>query len=320
MQSLISYHESFMDESDCMGAKSGAMMHFRFLKKFYLVVSLLCISMICMAGPAPVPPLPTPLPPDIAMIQKRGVLRVAFFHLNMPPFFMRDAKGNWSGIDIDLANMIAQQLNVKLQILTANDYDSIVNMVYTGQADMGMGLLGMTPERELKISFTTPYYSFHRHMLVNRLLSAQYHWNSWDVVNQMETANKPIKVGALGDGAIIKNIPEIFPNAIPVPYNDLNVAMQDVVAGKIFAVINASPVEAQDFLNNNPRAPIMAEDVEIPNRQDLISIALPWQYFSLRIWLNAYIAYLQSNNIENQLFSKYLPTSTVEINHAPEFY
>ena len=100
-------------------------------------------------------------PPDIAHIKKKGTLVVAFYNGNVPPFFYHDSKNQWTGIDIDLAKMIAEQLGVKLVVKPSNTYDGIVDMVARRQADIGMGLLGITPQRALKVRFSNRYYAFN---------------------------------------------------------------------------------------------------------------------------------------------------------------
>jgi ABC-type amino acid transport substrate-binding protein len=267
-----------------------------------LVLSLCLLQNSWASTP---PSLPQILPPDIALIKQRGELRVAFFKGGAPPFFMQDARGQWSGIEIELAQMIAQQLQVKLVIVPANTFNSIVDLVANGQADIGMGLLNITPERQLRISFTDPYYIFYPHFLVNRLQAAQRGWPLWNVIAEMQATQKSFKLGVLAGGASEELLKDKFPKAQMVSYPSVKAAMDDVVAGKIFAALSNTPLQAAVYLKENAQASLVAEDAEVRAVTYIIGAALPWQYFYLRPWLNIYFDYLQQNGIETQLFEKY---------------
>jgi len=245
------------------------------------------------------------LPSDIMAIKKKGVLTVAFYHYDIPPFFMHDNKGNWVGIEVDLAQKIADLLGVKLVIVPAPSFDAITIMVAEHKADMGMGLVGITPERALYVSFTNPYYRFHPHLLVNRVLAAKEGWNPWNVLAKMETSEKPLKIGVLKASGNIEVVQENFPNAEIVPYDNIIDAMHDVIRQKLFAAVGNSPLQVRAFLKAHPGAVIQLSDVEIPSHTDLIAIALPWNSYHLREWLNNYLNYLLANNVQIQLLAKY---------------
>ena len=88
-------------------------------------------------------------------------------------------------------------------------------------------------------------------------------------------------------------------------YQDRDQSFWDVANNKIFASVGASPVSVQDFLNHNPKAALHAQDVEVPQIQDLLGVAIPWQSFHFRAWLNIYIEYLKQNGVREQMEKKY---------------
>ena len=244
-------------------------------------------------------------PPDITAIQKRGVLKVAFYQYGVPPFFMRDASGVWYGIEVDLAQKIASQLGVKLLIVATPTFDGIINLVARDEVDMGMGLVGITPSRALRVSFTNPYYRFHPHLLVNRVLAAKEGWSTWNILDGMKHTHTVLKIGTLGYSGNIETVQETFPSAEIVPYADITDAMHDVIKEKLFAAVGDSPLQVQAFLHDHPDAVLQLSDVEIPERTDLIAIAVSWKSLHLREWLNNYFSYLQANNAQDQLLQQY---------------
>lgn len=245
------------------------------------------------------------LPPDIAAIKARGILRVGIFKADAPPLAMHDSNGKWIGIEIDLATMIAQQLGVKLEIIPAPTYDSMVDMVASGQLDLATEL-AFLPQRGLRVAFTHPYYSFNPHLLVNRLQAAKNGWSKPDDIIQALTTNpQPMSIGVLEGTAGVQLIENTFPNAKIVLYPTVPAALQDVTTGKIFAALGTSPAEVQDYLQNNPRASLLSADIQIPNASFLIGMALPWQYYHFRELLNSYFSYLNQNGVLEEIFQKY---------------
>lgn len=60
------------------------------------------------------------------------------------------------GIDIDIAQAIADKLNRKL-VIEDMEFDSIITAVQGGKADIGVSGMTVTEERKKNIDFTTPY-------------------------------------------------------------------------------------------------------------------------------------------------------------------
>lgn len=73
-----------------------------------------------------------------------------------PPFETIDDKGNIIGFDIDVANEIAKELGVKLEIKQMA-FDTIITAVQSGQVDFGMSGFSVTDDRKAKVEMSTPY-------------------------------------------------------------------------------------------------------------------------------------------------------------------
>lgn len=119
------------------------------------------IGAACAAGAAAMPLSASATP--LARVLERGVLRVGLYH-DMPPFHV-DGKG----IDVDLAQALAESLNVKLALLPFHADDSmnddLRNMVWRGHY-LGYGpadvLLHVPVDRPLmeaspQVSIFAPY-------------------------------------------------------------------------------------------------------------------------------------------------------------------
>ena len=72
-----------------------------------------------------------------------------------PPYEFIE-NGEISGIDVDIANAVAEKLGMKLEI-EDTEFDSIVTGVQSGKYDMGMAGMSVTPERLKNVNFSTSY-------------------------------------------------------------------------------------------------------------------------------------------------------------------
>lgn len=75
---------------------------------------------------------------------------------DFPPYESIGDDGSYVGIDIEIAQAIADKLGKEL-VVENMDFDSIINSVSTGKADMGMAGLTVTDERLQSVDFSTSY-------------------------------------------------------------------------------------------------------------------------------------------------------------------
>jgi polar amino acid transport system substrate-binding protein len=91
----------------------------------------------------------------LAEIISRGVVRVIVFG-DVPPFGSVNAARQLEGFDIDLANLIAQSLGVRLELVQATAANRIPYLL-TDRADMNVAAMSVTAERARQIMFSAPY-------------------------------------------------------------------------------------------------------------------------------------------------------------------
>lgn len=76
--------------------------------------------------------------------------------VDSPPFGSIDADGNPQGFDIDLAKLMAEQLDVELEMVPMTSVNRIPFLL-TGKVDVQVNLFGATPQRARQVAFTSPY-------------------------------------------------------------------------------------------------------------------------------------------------------------------
>ncbi|MGX5667988.1 transporter substrate-binding domain-containing protein [Rhizobium daejeonense] len=111
-------------------------------------------------------------------IRARGVLRIPAI-LNEVPYFNKDPRtGEWQGFVIDMANDVAKNLNVKLEVVESSWANAILD-VQSGKVDMAFAVTA-TPVRAMSVSFSDPTY-FNSFVLVSA--KEELNNKSWTELN-----------------------------------------------------------------------------------------------------------------------------------------
>jgi len=100
--------------------------------------------------------LPIPLLAQTALerVRKSGELRVGT-DATYPPFETAEG-GQYTGFDIDLANAIAREMNVRA-VFTNSGFDGIFPALQNGTFDIVISAVTITPERSATMLFSDPY-------------------------------------------------------------------------------------------------------------------------------------------------------------------
>lgn len=84
-----------------------------------------------------------------------GKIRVGIL-LDVPPWGMNDAEGKPSGLDVEVAELLAHDLSVDLQIVPVTGTNRIPNLL-SDQTDIIIAAMGASSERAQQIMFSQPY-------------------------------------------------------------------------------------------------------------------------------------------------------------------
>ena len=113
-----------------------------------LIAGLLAVALAATFG--------TPAKADaFEEVIKKGTVRIAT-PLDVPPFGSQNAQREPEGFDVDLANMVAKALGVKLEMQQVTGANRIPFLL-TNKVDVVISVMGLTPERAKQVMFTAPY-------------------------------------------------------------------------------------------------------------------------------------------------------------------
>ena len=99
--------------------------------------------------------LNTALADKLQDILSKGVVRIGV-PLDVPPFGSQNVNRVAEGFDVDMADMVAKALGVKLELTQITGANRLPFLL-TDKVDVVISVMGATPERAKQIMFTAPY-------------------------------------------------------------------------------------------------------------------------------------------------------------------
>ncbi len=75
-----------------------------------------------------------------------------------PPFAMKDAQGEWSGIGIELWKQIAAKMKRPYRFVEADSVASLLDRLEAGEFEIAVAAITVTPAHEQRVDFSWPYF------------------------------------------------------------------------------------------------------------------------------------------------------------------
>ena len=224
-------------------------------------------------------------------IQSRGTLNVTT-SLLYPPEFYKDSSGKPVGYDIDVLNMVAKDLTVKLNIIDVPDNAANIANVQSGKADMVSAGLVNTPKRALVMNFTKGYVPYTQILMVT----------TSGGINSVVDLNKAGKtITALTASTAFFRAQLLFPKATVTPLAQ-DEALLSVATGKADACL-VEDYLAKPFIAQHSNVKLMNNGQGVATEFGCWGV-LAGDYLWWR-WLDNWISY----NIDNaQLPAMYTNT------------
>lgn len=264
-----------------------------FLLKMIWITALGSPSLISSANESP---------PDLGRIQARGTLKIALPAEDVPPFFFVDDSGKLRGIDVDIAQDIAQRLKVTLVIdRQSKNFDEVVENIRSKRNDLAVSKLSRTLNRAQKVSFSNTYLTLRHTVLVNRLkFSANKNSGS-----ALEKLNHPsVKVGVHAHSSFVEFAQRDFHRATLVQIETKSQLFEALKNGKVDFVLTDQTV-ADTWIKQDPAAAIKIQTLLRKDRQDPLSFIVHWQDHQFLNWLNIYIEIARKDETLSKIFNKY---------------
>jgi len=165
---------------------------------------------------------------NLDRIAERGVLRVGTA-ANMPPLNMLDKSDLPMGLDVDLASYIAGAMGVELS-LVIKPFAQLLPALETGEVDMVISGLTITPKRNMKVAFAGPYHISGK-ALLTKFESLVTSGNT-DKLNSEAFAYTALEASTSAD--LVKTL---MPKARLVTASNYDEALEMVLSNKVDALV-----------------------------------------------------------------------------------
>jgi polar amino acid transport system substrate-binding protein len=248
------------------------------------------------------------MPPDIQRIVDRGKLIVAVLGNSNAPFFMTAEDGQPAGLDIQLAQALADQLGVELELNRAPEtFNAVVDTVYYRGADMAISKISRTMKRAVRVRFSHPYLTMRQGLLINRLLLAQQ-TNSDNVIETIRELTGD--VGVIKGSSYVGFLQQKFPQATIVELESWEDIVTAVSQGDILAGYR-DELEIKKVVKTKPDAALQLKTAVLTDTQDALAMVFPWESAHLLAFANQYLDTLPTEYTVDSIleeFASYLNT------------
>lgn len=210
-----------------------------------------------------------------------------------PPFeFEKD--GEYTGIDIDIINAIAEDQGFEIE-LKPMDFGGIIPSLQAGQLDIAIAGMSITEERKKVVDFSDPYFDAGLSLVVDS--------DATDIEKLEDLKGKRVAVknGTTGANFALENEKEYDFNL--VQFNDSPAMFQDVANGNSQALIEDYPVIAYAIAQNDLGLKVVGE--RLTGAQYGIAVA-KGKNDELLEKINAGLANLRESGKYDEILNKYL--------------
>ena len=182
-----------------------------------------------------------------------------------PPYewhLVQDGEDKIIGFDIDIAQAIADELGVELEVQDM-DFDGLIPALSTGKVDMIIAGMNPTEERKQSVDFTDIYYT-QKDALVIKSEDAK------DIRSEddLKKASLATQKATIQETYLLENFPDTEIQSVP----KLNTAILYLVTGKSDAVLMVETV-ARRYVEENEGLEIADFDVSSTPNESAIAVA-----------------------------------------------
>ena len=222
-------------------------------------------------------------------IKKDGVLKVAIPQ-DTPLFGIQGKDGQYEGYDVDIANMLAADLQVKVELVPVTSQNRIPYLT-SGKVDLVIANMGVRPERAEVIYFSNPYAPF---------FWGAYASSDLDIKGpeDLEKYKVGATLGTLEEVAITAAAPA---STQIERYSDQATTVQAFISGQVDVIVTSNAIAAQ-ITKDNPDKKIEQKFIL---QQSPCHIGVRRSDPGLLSWVNSAIYYHMLNGDLNKLSVKW---------------
>ena len=232
--------------------------------------------------------------PVLDRILKNGEIRVATSG-TQPPFNAVSRDGQLMGLEVDLARLLAEQMNVNL-MLTSMPFPELLPALRDGKVDMVLSGISITPERSREFAFVGPYVLSGKSLLTDS--------RTLTTMKTPRDLDRPdLTLVALENSTSESYVRRVAPKAKLVATKDYDSAVQMVMKREAAALIADMPVCILAVLRN-PNADLATRST--PLSVEPVAIVVPANDLRFQNLVDQLLGTVERTGILEELRKKWL--------------
>ena len=214
---------------------------------------------------------------------------------NQPPMTMQGKDGKPEGFDVDLADLMAQALGVKLVVKTL-PFNKLLDALEAGDVDVVISNMTINPSRNMRVAFVGPYMTSGKCLITKKENLAKA-----DDTDELNIADMNLVVlkGSTSEDIVRTLMPKVKLETV----EDIQVGVKMVADDKIGGMMADYPV-CLHTINANPKAGFIS--VFSMLTYEPIGIALPANDALFMNWTSNLLERLEETETLELLASKWL--------------
>ncbi|WP_419656229.1 extracellular solute-binding protein, family 3 [Desulfosarcina variabilis str. Montpellier] len=301
------------------------------MKQFGIIVvrsMALALLVVLMSSVAPLAQDQVEGPTTLSQVLDSKVLKVGV-NPNYKPFsFEKD--GRRVGVDIDIANRLAEKLGVKAEFIVPESFSDLIPMLRANQIDIIIAVMSITFDRAKVVDFSVPYFETGLSILLNKVRAAKLGIseakNLQTIVSILEKNGKASQlVIAVTDGKAPQQVvPRFFPQASVKAYPTNEEAAAATRGGEAAMMVH-DEIFLKVWLKEHMReAQFRLVVLDPPFKPDYYGMAVRKGNQDLLNMLAMFNLEMKSDGVVSRFLGQYLPVSskvvTQSYNISEDYY
>lgn len=214
-----------------------------------------------------------------ATVQPGDTIRVGVNPLFWP-FSFTDDKGKRVGVDLDIARLLAESMDVKLVVIVPNTFGELIPMLLRGDIDIIIAAMSRTFKRALLVDFTVPYFRTGVTILLDRktgyeigIGEAKSYAEVVDILKFLRNEDK-LRIIVTKGKAPAQSARVFFRQATIIEYPSNEAAVEALYQGKAHIMVHDEIFLKSWFAKNKGRALYKLRVFDEPYKPDTYGFAV----------------------------------------------
>lgn len=229
-----------------------------------------------------------------ATVQPGEKLRVGVNPLFWP-FSYIDKKGKRVGVDLDIAELLAESMDVELKVIVPNGIAELIPMLLSGEVDIIIAAMSRTFKRAKLVNFTVPYIRTGVTVLLNRktgyeigIGEAKSYAEMVETLKFLKNEDK-LRIIVTEGKAPAQSAPVFFRKATIIEYPTNQAAVEALYQGKAHIMVHDEIFLKFWFAKNTGKALYRMRVFDKPYKRETYGFAVPKGKSDLLYMLNMFI-------------------------------